>query len=702
MNHKPNLQTLMASLSLEEKVGQLAQITPNFFLADQGEITGPLHDMGYSLEDLHIIGSVLGTHTKEEVIAIQKQYLEQSRHKIPLMFMADVIHGYETIYPIPLALSATWNLDLIERVAKHSAFEAATQGIHVTFSPMVDTVRDARWGRVMESSGEDVFLNALISQSMVRGYQGTQSLADNYNHVAACLKHFAGYGYTEAGREYNKVDISRNELHQFVFPPFQAGIDAGAKMVMTSFNLVDGIPATGNQWLLKEILRDAMQFKGLVISDWGSVGEMIPYGVAADGKEAADKALKARVDIDMMTNSYLKNLASLAREDNAVMALIDEALLRVLTLKQELGLFEDPYRGLVSEFAYDFKDDVARALAREAASASVVLLENDGVLPLAKHTKIALVGEKQDSQDVLGAWSWVGKQEDAVSLRAALVAHDIQVVACEEADVIVAVVGETSDESGEAASRTHLDLTDESQVLLKDLALCGKPLVTIVYSGRPLDLRLAKASSNALVQAWFLGSEAGNGLYDILFGLVNPSGKLTMSFPHNVGQVPLYYCQTPTGRPLRPWNEDNKYVSKYLDAPNDALYPFGYGLSYAQFELENIGVNALITEAGLNISFDLVNQSDVSGTETVQFYIRDVVAEVSQPVKLLKGFVQVFVEAHSQKSMTYTIPFKEFAYVNQNHVSVVEPGLFEIFVGTDSRAKCVGESRYEGAYYEIK
>ena len=699
---KVDIQALLQSLTLEEKIGQLAQITPNFFLEDKGEITGPLNDIGYSIEDLNHIGSVLGTHTKEEVIAIQKEHLEQSRHQIPLLFMADVIHGYKTIYPIPLALSASWNTELVERVSQYAAYEAATQGIHVTFSPMVDTVKDARWGRVMESTGEDVYLNRMMAAAMVKGYQGNTKLDENFDAIAACLKHFAGYGYTEAGREYNKVDISHNELHQFVFPPFKAGIDAGARLVMTSFNLIDGIPATGNQWLLKSILRNQMAFNGVVISDWGSVGEMIPYGVAADGEEAAHKAIHASVDIDMMTNSYLKNLAHIARNDNDVATKIDEAVLRVLTLKQELGLFEDPYRGLLSHYDYKFKQEEARKLSREAGQASIVLLENDGTLPLKTQQKIALVGDKVKTRDVLGAWSWVGQTEESISLYDALVAQDIEIVSPIDADVIIAVVGETSEQSGEAASRTSISLSEEVESLLDNLHTLNIPVVTVVYSGRPLDLRHAKENSNSLVQAWFLGSEAGNALADVLYGVYNPSGKLTMSFPYNVGQIPIYYNQTVTGRPLRPWNEDNKYVSKYLDAPNTPLYPFGYGLSYSEFELDNIKVPAEFTREGLTLTFTLKNVSERVGTETIQIYIRDEVAEIAQPAKLLKGYVQVTLMPDETQTLRYTIPCDEFAYINSREQRVVESGSFEIFVGMDSNASCAGKTIYKGVDYEVK
>lgn len=696
----------MGQMTTEEKIAQTIQLAAPFYESGEQEITGPMNEMGLTEEKLWQAGSVLGLSGAEKTRKVQEEYLKNNRLGIPLLLMADVIHGYQTIFPIPLGLGATWNPELVEKSASIAAEEAAISGLHVTFSPMVDLVRDARWGRVLESTGEDKFLNQQYARAFVEGYQGT-NLKEDFSKVAACIKHFAGYGAPIAGRDYNTVDMSERTLREHYLPAYREGIEAGAKLVMTSFNTIEGIPATGNKKLMRELLRKELGFDGILISDWGAIGELVPHGVAKDLSQAAKLALEAGVDIEMMTPAYSKYLQDQVEQDSTLSDLLDEAVWRILTLKNDLGLFENPFRGAdeKQEKTAIFNTE-KRDTARKIAEKSLVLLENDGVLPLKKDQKIVLVGPKKSSQDLLGAWSWQGKFEETSSLEEALrekVSSDNIVLldeeelfnginsfhlsAVHEADVIVAALGESSEMSGEAASRTSITLPENQLRLLKELKPFNKKIVVTLFNGRPLDLSEVKLSSNAILEAWFPGTEGARAVANVLYGDVSPSGKLSMSFPRNVGQVPIYYNQDSTGRPMPKENYEEKYVSRYLDTENSPLYPFGYGLSYTTFDYSKLTLSAeqVKKDQTLTVSITLSNIGEVKGTETVQLYIRDKVAIVSRPVKELADFKQVTLEAHESKVVQFELTEEQLRYVHPDYSFTSDSGDFEVMIGTDSQ-----------------
>lgn len=718
MEHK-QLIHLLNQMTLEEKIGQLVQLTPQFFDETNGEVTGPLSEMGMTETELFRIGSVLGTHTKEQVLNIQKTYLEKSRLKIPLVFMADVIHGYETIFPVPLALASSWSPEVVESMAQYSALEASRAGVQVTFSPMVDLVRDARWGRVMESTGEDKYLNSIYAKAFVKGYQGeVTELATHSERIAACAKHFIGYGAAEGGRDYNTVDISDLNLYQNYLPSFKAALDAGARLVMTSFNTVRGIPSTANEWLLRKVLRQDLSFDGLVISDWAAVAELISHGVAKDAKEATLKAIKAGCDMDMMTNCYQTSLKNLIESGELDEKLVDQACLQVLQLKNELGLFENPYRGLENrENWQDITEDL-RQKSRELATKSMVLLKNEEqILPLSLDKKIAVVGPLATSQDVLGAWSWIGKTEEAISLGEAMLnsCSNVTVAGTEDrifftemeltkmleaaksSDIIVLAVGESSEESGEAASKGNIRLPESHEALIHALAELNKKLVLVLFNGRPLVLTDVINKADAVLEAWFPGSEAGNAISDILTGAVAPTGKLPMSFPYAVGQVPIYYNELRTGRPCTEENQEQGYISKYLDQPNTPLFPFGYGLTYGEIVIEHVEfIHKTITkEKPLEILVTCKNVSTIPVTETIQVYVRDEAAEIALPKKELKGFKTVTLAPKEIKTINIHIEAEALAYCHSNLQYDVDAGSFLLSVGLDSNAPEIGQFIFE-------
>lgn len=707
-------EDLLKKMTIDEKIGQLVQVTPNFFDEKDGEITGPLQELGLTTKSLYRIGSILGTHTKEQVIKIQQDYLEKSRLKIPLLFMADVIHGYETIFPVPIALGATWNPKTVTEVAKYSAHEASDAGVHVTFSPMVDLVRDSRWGRVMESTGEDPFLNSLYAEAFVKGYQGIESKLDtDFTKIAACAKHFIGYGAAEGGRDYNTVDISTISLYQYYLPSFKAAIDAGVKLVMTSFNTIHGKPATGNKWLMKEVLREYLGFDQVLISDWGAIWEMIPHGVAKDLKDASKLAMMSTVDIDMMTSAYQDSLKNLVEEDIISMEELDQAVLRVLTLKEDLGLFKDPYRGIKESDREIVDLKTIRKLSRTVASESMVLLKNiDAILPLKQEAKLGFVGPFVNSKDILGAWSWIGEQEKAISVEEALkklsqnyeycgtknrIFYDkteleqIKEIA-KKVETLVVFLGEDSEETGEAASKTSLSLPEEQLSLLEELYSINQNIVVVLFNGRPLELMEVNKYSKGILEAWFPGSEGGNALIDVLFGQVTPSGKLPMTFPEKVGQVPIYYNQLRTGRPLTNNNKDQKYVSKYMDSNNTGLYPFGFGLSYTSFEYEISQVGEIVTDKKQEMfTVNICNTGLMKGKETIQCYYKASVGEVALPERQLLKFNQVELEPGETKEIAFTIERKELGYIHSDLSYQTDSGEFEIFIGIDSEAPYCGK-----------
>ena len=700
---KTQLQDLLGQMTQAEKIDQLQQLMAAFYSEKAEEKTGPMGDLDLTEENIKNAGSTLGISGAKEAIRVQKSYMENNRLHIPTLLMADIIHGFRTIFPIPLGLGATWDVAAAEKMAEISAKEAAVSGLHVTFSPMVDLVRDPRWGRVMESTGEDPFLNSRFAEAFVKGYQG-EDLTHDFMRVAACVKHFAAYGAAIAGRDYNTVNMSERQLRESYLPGYHAAIQAGAKLVMTSFNTVDGIPATGNKWLFRDVLRDDLGFEGTVISDWGAISEMIPHGVAANEKEAAELAIKAGVDIEMMTSTYSHYLAELIAEGRIDAGLVDEAVLRILELKNDLGLFENPYRGAdeTAEAALILCEDHRQA-AREIAEKAIVLLKNEAVLPLKATEKVALVGPAAASNDVLGAWSWQGQKAEAISLAQAF-AKDQSVVSGTEtfdyftpseaavaealtlaktADKVIVALGEADWMSGEAASRTDIRLPQAQLDFFKKILAVNENVIVTLYNGRPLDLRELDGAK-AIVEAWFPGTEAGHALKNILTGAVNPSGRLSMSFPESVGQVPVYYNTDNTGRPYES-APDEKYVSKYLDCSNYAKYPFGFGLSYSNFNYSQLTLSDTMTASeSLVASVTVTNDSAVAGVETVQLYLRDLVGEVVRPLKELKGFQKVSLAAGESKTVRFTITEDLLRYVHPNQITSSDAGSFTLTIGGSS------------------
>lgn len=695
---------LVQEMTVAEKVGQLVQTLPSIFSDDEQDvITGPIAELlkedGITDENRWNIGSVIGISNAKQAQKLQESYLRHNRLGIPLLFMADIIHGHRTIFPVPLAMACSWDLDEVERMARTSSIEATASGLHVTFSPMADLSRDPRWGRVMESTGEDVWLNGEMAAAFVRGYQSDDLTKDDT--LAACVKHFAAYGAPEGGRDYNTVDVSDRELREFHLPAYKRALEEGAKMVMTSFNVVHGVPATASEYLMRDILRSDWGFEGVLISDWTAIKELIHHGVAETLKDAGELALRAGVDIDMMSGAYTNHLEAMLA-DGVDEALLDEAVLRILTLKEELGLFDNPYRGIdqAKETTLHLSDG-HRDQARRLAEKSAVLLKNDGVLPLQKQ-RVALIGPFVDSNDVLGPWAGYGKREEAVTLRQAFDRAEIPYVfaegstvekeidwteACriaEQSDIVILALGEASWMSGEAGSRTDIRLPKTQREGIKRLKALGKPVVTILFNGRPLDLRDVVEHSDAVLEAWYPGTEAGSALVNLLYGQVSPSGKLTMSFPYNVGQVPIRYDALRTGRPSDIEHADPRYTSKYLDAPNEPLFPFGYGMTYTTFSYNDFIVKDMtggIVEATVVIRNDGATTAD----EIVQWYIQDNIAKVSRPVKQLKGYEKVTLKAGESVTVTFTVEGDMLHYLQPNGSFDADSGTFTLFVGPNSR-----------------
>ncbi|OPA79419.1 beta-glucosidase [Paenibacillus selenitireducens] len=708
MKHE-QLLSLMRQMTLQEKIAQLMQLAGPFFegAEQDGQITGPMEAMGITKENVCDTGSALGVTGAREVIAVQEAHMRNNRLGIPLLFMADIVHGFKTIFPVPLAIGCSWDMKLAEKSAEIAAKEASVSGVHVTFAPMVDLVRDPRWGRVMESTGEDPYLNSEFARAFVRGFQGDS--LDDTDRVAACVKHFAAYGAGEGGRDYNTVDMSERQRREYYLPAYKAALDEGCEMVMTSFNTVDGIPATGNKALMRDLLREEWGFEGVLISDWGAVKEMIPHGVAADEAEAALKAIQAGVDIEMMTPCYVNHLEALVAQGLVEEALIDESVLRILTLKAKLGLFEQPHRGAdvarEQEIVYC---EEHRQAAYELATKSIVLLKNDVVLPLQKTQKVALIGPFAQNGDILGPWSWLGSKDDAVqlydgmkghvepselltaqgceieSITSAMLEEALQVAA--QADVIVLALGEHSDMSGEAGSRANIRLPEAQLELIAKLKPLNKPMVAILFNGRPLDLHGVMDQTDAVLEAWFPGSEGGRAIADILYGDINPSAKLTMSFPYSVGQVPVYYNRFNTGRPQGAPDAQVRYVSQYLDIPNEPLLPFGFGLSYTTYAYDELVVSSdeMTVNQPVSVSVRVTNQGPAAGEETVQLYIRDVAGEVVRPLLELKAFEKVSLQPGESKTITFTIDESQLRYYHSDLSFTSDLGDFIGYVGPNS------------------
>lgn len=713
------VEALLQQMTLEEKIGQMNQY--NGFW----EVTGPAPangDAASKYEDLRKgrVGAVLNVTGAENVRAIQKIAVEESRLGIPLLVGFDVIHGYKTISPIPLAEAASWDLPAIKKSAEMAALEASAAGINWTFAPMVDVSRDARWGRVMEGAGEDPYLGSLIAKARVNGFQG-ENLMDP-SSIIACAKHFAGYGFSEAGRDYNTVDLGNNTLHNIVFPPFIAANEAGVRTFMNSFNDLNGIPATGNKYLQRDILKGDWGFEGFVVSDWGSITEMIAHGYAKNGSKAAEIAVKAGSDMDMESHLYIHELEGLIKQNKIDEAIIDDAVRRILKIKFELGLFDDPYSysNIQREKDITGSQPIVDA-ALDMAKKSIVLLKNENnLLPLKKEgQKIALIGGlAADKNSPLGNWRIGADDNTAVSVLegfeqyegnsityakgADLVIGKTEFVseveinttdksgfgeaiaAAKIADVVVMVLGEHGYQSGEGRSRADLDLPGVQQELLEAVHAVNKNIVLVLTNGRPLNINWADQHISAIVEAWQLGTESGNAIAQVLYGDYNPSGKLPMTFPRSVGQVPIYYNYKSTGRPISP-GEDLVFWSHYTDEVNTPLYPFGYGLSYTTFEYSDFTVsNEFSDNENVKVSVKLKNTGTLKGKEVAQLYLRDLYASHTRPVRELKGFELVELNPGETKTIDFILTKKELGFFNNQGEWLVEMGDFEVFVGGSS------------------
>lgn len=706
------IEKILEEMSLKEKLQQLTQLSGVFFnKEDATKATGPKNEVGIVDKDLEGLGSVLNFKGADVVRRIQKTHLENDRNKIPMLFMMDVVHGCRTIYPIPLAMGATFNPELMRECAAMAARESKAMGIDVTFAPMVDLVRDARWGRVMESTGEDVYLNGLFAAAQVQGFQS--------EGVSACVKHFAAYGAAEAGRDYNTVDMSEGMLRQSYLPAYKAAVDAGVKMVMTSFNSLNGVPATANKKLVKGILRDEWGFDGVVISDYNAFREMMLHGIAGSEKECAYKAISATNDIEMMSATYLHSVKELIAEGKVTTEQVDNAVRRVLTLKKELGLMEDPYLHCGKTQAESEKNDREnvlteenRELARRAAEKAAVLLKNEGVLPFSgKEKKIAIIGPFGDTGDIIGNWCGYGDGKDAVKLTDGIrnllpdakvtyekgVDGALDAKANEEAlrraaalaaesDAVIITLGEPQGDSGEGNSKQNLELPSAQYELLDRVLAANRNTATVLFSGRPLALRRLQEKAPAVLLVWQPGTEGGNAAANLLFGKVVPEGKLSMSFPAATGQCPIHYDHFGTGRPK--WDDGKRiaYSSSYIDGPNAPLYPFGYGLSYTTFEYSDLAVSSETMARGgkISVSVTVKNAGEREGTETAQLYLRDQCASVVRPVKELKGFQKVTLSVGEEKRITFEIDEEMLKFYNEELEFVAEAGEFLVYVGGDS------------------
>jgi beta-glucosidase len=701
------INDLLKRMTLEEKIGQMNQVGGTF--ANTGPIN-PLSNQGQEMREGKI-GSVLNLAGVDGIRKIQQVAVEETRLHIPLIFGLDVIHGMKTIFPIPLGEAASWDLSAMERSARIAAVEASAMGVNWTFAPMVDIARDARWGRIAEGAGEDTYLGVQIAKARVKGFQG-DDLSKN-NTIAACAKHYAAYGAAIAGRDYNAVDMSEITLRDVYLPPFKAAVDAGAATFMSSFNTLNGVPATANEFLLRKILKGEWNFNGFVVSDAGAVGELIPHGLAADGVEAARLAANAGLDMDMGSNLFLQNLPELVRRGIVSEKVIDEAVRRILTVKYELGLFDDPYRYCdANREKAELLTPDHLAAARDMARKSIVLLKNENnLLPLKKNIgTLAVIGAMADSQnDMIGCWGGGGEAKDVVSILQGIksaVSPETKVLyakGCEidaktpedftaaldvarQADVVVMTIGESGGMSGEAHSRANINIPGNQEALLKEIVKLRKPVVVLLTNGRPLTIPWVAANVSSIVETWFLGTQAGNAVADVLFGDYNPSGKLPVSFPQVLGQLPLCYSELNTGRPLAERPNDF-FRSKYNDVSNDALFPFGFGLSYTTFEYSNLHLSKdyLTKDGQLQVSVDVKNTGSRTGEEVVQMYIRDYYASVCQPTRLLKGFKKLAIEPGQTQTVTFILAADDLKYHNGKMVWTVEPGKFGIFVGGSSQ-----------------
>ena len=716
---------LMSKMTIQEKIGQLNLVTPGGGIPTGAVVSG---DVEEKIKNGNV-GGIFGVYGPGKVRRTQAMAVEESRLGIPLLFGSDVIHGYKSTFPIPLGLSCSWDMELIEKTAQVAAKEATADGIFWNFSPMVDISRDPRWGRVAEGAGEDPYLGIEVAKAMVKGYQGTDLTSPST--MMATVKHFALYGAAEAGRDYNTVDMSRQRMFNEYMPPYKAAVDIGVGCVMTSFNDVDGVPATGNEWLLTDILRERWGFDGFIVSDYTSVNEMVAHGIG-DLQHVSALALKAGLDMDMVGEGFLTTLETSLEEGMISESDINRACRKVLEAKYKLGLFDDPYRYVdESRPAKDILTDENREFARKAAARSMVLLKNENqLLPLKKEGTIALIGPlANDKSNMLGTWAPTGNVNLAIPVldgfrnvltdkatvhyaKGANISDDPEfaekvnvfgekisidkrppgqmireaVTIAAKSDVVVVVIGEASEMSGESANRTNLLIPESQKKLIRALKKTGKPLVLVVMSGRPLALMEEDTLADAILHTWHPGIEAGNAIADVVFGIYNPSGKLTMTFPRNVGQVPIYYRSRSTGRP-QAGDEFQKFKSNYLDVENSPLYPFGYGLSFTRFVYDNYKLSSkeITKKDTLTVSIKVTNSGNHDGEEVVQLYTRDMVASVTRPVKELKGFRKIYLKPGESKEVTFTLTAGDLSFYRDDLTLSPEPGVFEVYVGGNSQ-----------------
>ncbi len=699
------VDSLVNIMTLEEKVGQLTLYTSDY------DVTGPHMRKGY-LEDMKAgkVGAIFNALGAAYTRKLQEIAVNETRLGIPLLFGYDVVHGYKTIFPIPLGETASWDLNVMEKSAQIAAAEASAEGIHWTFAPMVDIARDPRWGRISEGAGEDTYLGMQVAKARVKGFQGDLS---SVNNVLACVKHYAAYGAPQAGRDYHTVDMSERMLREVYLPPYKAAIDAGAATVMTSFNEVDGVPASGSNFLLTDVLRKEWGFDGFVVTDYTSIMEMMYHGVAGDTASATALAINAGVDMDMQAGFFQDALPELVKNGIVKEEIIDAAVRRILKAKFELGLFEDPYRYSNEQRQKEtiMKPEFLEA-SRNAAKRSIVLLKNKGnTLPLSKKIKkLAIIGPLADNKkELIGSWSAQGDGANCVSVlegikskvssstqilfaKGSEINDNIQtgfaeaVKVAKQADAVVLVVGEAGWMCGEASSRTKIDLPGVQQELANEIFKTGKPVIIVLMNGRPLAISELDEKADAILETWFLGTQAGNAIADVLFGDYNPSGKLPVTFPRSLGQVPIFYSMKNTGRPMEV-DPQNKYTSKYLDESNYPLYPFGYGLSYTTFAYGDISLskNSFSANDSITVSCTITNSGSKAGEEVVQLYVHDLVGSVTRPVKELKGFTKIMLQPGESRDIQFVIKDVDLAFYRKNMTFGTEPGAFEVFVGGNSR-----------------
>ena len=703
-----DIERLLSQMTLEEKIGQLMQYNGSVFLDTSAEITGPMQQFGLTEEDLGRLGSVLNFASADEMKRMQDMHLAKDANKIPMVFMMDVIHGFRTIYPIPLALGCSFDPAIAGECSRIAAAEASAIGINVTFTPMVDYARDPRWGRVMETCGEEPRLTGAMAKAQIRGFQGDDPAKPG--RLAACVKHYAAYGGAEAGRDYNLVECSHRELREYYLPAYKDCIDAGARLLMPSFNSLNGIPSIANPMLMQQILKDEWGYDGVVISDYAALEELIPHGIAADQREAARLGFANGCDMEMCSSTYFHHLKQLIEEGTFTEAQLDAAVMRVLKLKEDLGLFEDPYHGADQEKADAlFLCPEHRAVARKAAEGSAVLLKNDGLLPLSKKLRsIALIGPMAQSHEINGFWSCCGKAEDTVSVYEGVSAllPDAKITTApgcgkawddtdtsgipeavalaREADAVILCLGEPEDYSGEGNCRTDLRLPGVQEELARRVIEANPSTAVVLFNGRPLVLKALDEIAPAILEMWFPGTEGGNAAAALLFGDANPSGKLAMTFPDNVGQCPIYYNHPNTGRPH--WTDSTqrrRFASCYIDSPTLPLYSFGHGLSYSRFVYEDMTLSAeeMSKAAPLEVSITLRNDSDRSGAEVVQLYMRDLVASVVRPIQQLIGFQKVTFAPGEKKTVRFPVTEEMLRFWNFEGRHISEPGGFRLMVG---------------------